>query len=116
MMLTWKYTLPAFLVPFVFTQSAQGMGILLQAPWTDVLAATLTAAVGIGALAMGLGGWLRGAATLPERIGATVAGLLMVYASPGTDLLGIGLFGLVAMMHLLRFRRAAPAQPPPQRR
>lgn len=107
MMLTWKYTLPAFLVPFVFTQSAQGMGILLQAPWPDVLAATLTAAVGIGALAMGLGGWLRSAATLPERIGATIAGLLMVYASAVTDLLGIALFGAVVVVHLLRVPRAA---------
>ena len=31
MMLTWKYTLPAFLVPFVFTLSPAGMGLLLQA-------------------------------------------------------------------------------------
>ncbi|HVH27350.1 MAG TPA: TRAP transporter fused permease subunit, partial [Vicinamibacterales bacterium] len=30
MMVTWKYTLPAFLVPFVFTLRAEGMGILLQ--------------------------------------------------------------------------------------
>ena len=32
MMLTWKYTLPAFLVPFVFTLSLPGLGVLLQAP------------------------------------------------------------------------------------
>ena len=32
MMLTWKYTLPAFLVPFVFTLSPEGLGVLLQAP------------------------------------------------------------------------------------
>ena len=31
MMLTWKYTLPAFLVPFVFTLSSDGLGLLLQA-------------------------------------------------------------------------------------
>ncbi len=29
MMLTWKYTLPAFLVPFVFTLTPSGSGILL---------------------------------------------------------------------------------------
>ena len=33
MMLTWKYTLPAFLVPFVFTLSPEGLGVLLQAGW-----------------------------------------------------------------------------------
>ena len=37
MMLTWKYTLPAFLVPFTFTLSPEGLGVLLQAPWDDVL-------------------------------------------------------------------------------
>ena len=30
MMLTWKYTLPAFLVPFVFTLTPQGLGVLMQ--------------------------------------------------------------------------------------
>ena len=30
MMLTWKYTLPAFLVPFVFTLTPEGLGILMQ--------------------------------------------------------------------------------------
>ena len=30
MMLTWKYTLPAFLVPFVFTLSPEGLGALCR--------------------------------------------------------------------------------------
>ncbi len=30
MMLTWKYTLPAFLVPFVFTLTPEGAGVLMQ--------------------------------------------------------------------------------------
>ena len=30
-MLTWKYTLPAFLVPFAFTLEPRGMGLLLRA-------------------------------------------------------------------------------------
>ena len=59
MMLTWKYTLPAFLVPFVFTLSREGLGVLLQAPLRDVVSASGTAAVGVAALAGGLGGWIR---------------------------------------------------------
>ena len=35
MMLTWRYTLPAFLVPFVFTLTPEGLGVLLQAPVDD---------------------------------------------------------------------------------
>ena len=68
MMLTWKYTLPAFLVPFMFTLSPEGLGVLLQAPWLDVIRATLTAMVGIAALAMGLGGWLAAEANRGERL------------------------------------------------
>ena len=41
MMLTWKYTLPAFLVPFVFTLDPRGMGVLLRAPAGDIVWATV---------------------------------------------------------------------------
>ncbi|MFZ5691235.1 MAG: TRAP transporter permease, partial [Pseudomonadota bacterium] len=44
----WKYTLPAFLVPFVFVLDPQGLGLLLQLPkggsWVDVVLITLKAA------------------------------------------------------------------------
>ena len=56
MMLTWKYTLPAFLVPFVFTLDPRGMGVLLQGPIVDIVWTSATAALGVAALAMGLGG------------------------------------------------------------
>src|SRR4029450_10657260 len=45
MMLTWKFTLPAFLVPFAFTLDPRGLGLLLQGGWTDVVMSSLTAAV-----------------------------------------------------------------------
>ena len=66
-LLTWKYTLPAFLVPFAFTLAPEGMGLLLRAPLADVLRASLSAALGVAALAVALGGWLRRAATPAER-------------------------------------------------
>ncbi len=50
-LLTWKYTLPAFIVPFAFTLAPEGMGLLLRAPIADVLRASLSAALGVGALA-----------------------------------------------------------------
>src|SRR5688572_9908017 len=68
MMLTWKYTLPAFLVPFVFTLSREGLGVLLQAPLGDIVSASGTAAVGVAALAAGLGGWMLGPVALPGRV------------------------------------------------
>lgn len=107
MMLTWKYTLPAFLVPFMFTLSAEGMGVLLEGSPATIARATLTAAAGVGALAAGLGGWLRGAATLPERVAFCVSGLLLFYAHPYTDGLGFVLFAAAAVVHMVRVGRAA---------
>jgi TRAP-type uncharacterized transport system fused permease subunit len=107
MMLTWKYTLPAFLVPFVFTSSREGMGVLLQAPWRDVLTASVTAAIGVGALAAGFGGWIRHAASRFERIGMVIGGLLLFYAARWADWAGILITAAIIAIHLSR-RRSVP--------
>ena len=104
MMLTWKYTLPAFLVPFAFTLSPEGLGVLLLAPLADIASTVLTAAAGVVALAMGLGGWLRQEATMPERILAVVGGLLLFYATTATDLVGAACFVTAVGMHIVRTR------------
>jgi TRAP transporter 4TM/12TM fusion protein len=59
MMVTWKYTIPAFVVPFAFTLAPEGMGLLLLAPAATIAWSSLTAAVGVAALAFGAGGWLK---------------------------------------------------------
>ena len=102
MMLTWKYTLPAFLVPFAFTLSPEGLGVLLQAPVPDILRTVSTAAVGILALAMGLGGWLRQEATTVERTVAVAGGLLLFYATTLTDVVGAALLLGAITLHLVR--------------
>ena len=104
MMLTWKYTLPAFLVPFAFTVSPEGAGVLLQAPLGDIVRTVGTAAIGVSALAMGLGGWLRQAATPVERVVAVIGGLLLFYATTVTDIMGLVLFGATIALHLVRTR------------
>jgi TRAP-type uncharacterized transport system fused permease subunit len=98
MMLTWKYTLPAFLVPFVFTLSHQGMGVLLQASLRDIVTASGTAAVGVAALAAGLGGWLRGPLLPAPRAALTAAGLLLFYAAPWSDLAGFTITVVVLVL------------------
>ena len=104
MMLTWKYTLPAFLVPFAFTVSPEGAGVLLQAPLGDIVRTVGTAAIGVSALAMGLGGWLRQAANPVERVAAVGGGLLLFYATTVTDIMGLVLFGAAVALHLVRTR------------
>jgi TRAP transporter 4TM/12TM fusion protein len=93
-MQAWKYTLPAFLVPFNFTLSPEGVALLLKGtPWA-ILWTFLTALVGIFALAAGMDGWMFKRALLYERILLVIAGLALVYPSPAYDLVGFGLIGL----------------------
>jgi TRAP transporter 4TM/12TM fusion protein len=109
MMLTWKYTLPAFLVPFVFTLSPEGLGVLLQAPIADVVQTTITAAIGVGALAAGFGGWVRGPASALERAFLIVGGLLLFYARAWADLAGIVITAVVLFLHFQRQPRSVSA-------
>jgi len=106
MVLTWKYTLPAFVVPFVFTLRPEGAGILLRGPWTTVAAATVTATVGIAALAGTFGGWIKGPLIAAERIGLGVAGVLFLYGGLPGGLAGSGVLALVLVLHLMRQRAA----------
>jgi TRAP-type uncharacterized transport system fused permease subunit len=105
MMLTWKYTLPAFVFPFAFTLSPQGLGLLMKAPAGDVFISTATAALGVVALSAGFGGWIRARANLFERTLGVAGGLLLFYAGPRTDLAGLVLFAAAVAFHLVRTAR-----------
>jgi TRAP transporter 4TM/12TM fusion protein len=100
MMLTWKYSLPAFLVPIAFTLDPRGMGMLLQGPWNDILVGSLTALVGVAAIAVAMTGG-RGFVARPWLRGALgIGGLLLVHPAPGADIAGVIL--VVAARLLLR--------------
>src|SRR6187397_1268884 len=84
-MQAWKYTLPAFLVPFVFVLDPQGLGLLLKLPkdgsWVDVVEITIKTALGLCALAAAAQGWALHRTTLSERSLLILAGLLLVFPS-----------------------------------
>lgn len=98
----WKYTLPAFIVPFMFTLDPKGVGILLKGPWIGVVWTTITAFLGIAALAGGVEDWFLKKTTLYERIMLIVAGLLLVYPIALYDIIGFGLMILVIVLQKLR--------------
>jgi TRAP transporter 4TM/12TM fusion protein len=102
MMLTWKYTLPAFVVPFVFTLRNEGIGILLQGPPAAIVWTSLTAAIGVCALAVAAGGWLRRRASLTERVLAATAGALLMYPAAASDIAGLTIFALTIALHIWR--------------
>jgi TRAP transporter 4TM/12TM fusion protein len=101
-MYAWKYTLPAFIVPFMFTLDPRGVGILLKGPVLDVLWTTVTAFVGIAALAGGVENWFFKRTTLYERAMLIAAGFLLVYPIPMTDVIGFGLLAAVVVLQKLR--------------
>jgi TRAP transporter 4TM/12TM fusion protein len=101
-MYAWKYTLPAFIVPFMFTLDPKGIGILLKGPVTNVIWTTITAFVGIAALAGGVENWFFKRTTFYERIMLIVAGLALVYPEPLYDIVGFGLLLVVILSQKLR--------------
>ena len=101
-MMAWKYTLPAFLVPFMFTLHPDGIALLLKGGWGNIFWTTITAAIGLTALAAGLTGWLMTKATIVERGLMIAAGLILVYPSLLQDMIGVGLFGVAI---LIQYRR-----------
>jgi TRAP-type uncharacterized transport system fused permease subunit len=80
---SWKYTLPAFLVPFVFVLDPAGVGILLQMPKGgtsgDVALVIATTAVGIAALAAAAQNWLFRRLTAVERVALLAGGVLLLF-------------------------------------
>ncbi|MEA2950226.1 MAG: hypothetical protein QOI40_5556 [Alphaproteobacteria bacterium] len=84
-MQAWKYTLPAFLVPFIFVLDPLGVGLLMKIPkdgsaW-DIVIISAKAAAGLGALACAAQNWALRQNTPVERVLWLLAGLLLVFPS-----------------------------------
>ena len=125
-MQTWKYTVPAFLVPFMFVLDSSGQGLLLMgsakalanANWWNIAEVTITAAIGIAAIAAGFQGWALRKTTLVERVLFILAGFALVYPTTTADVVGIALFIAAAAMQVWprSADRHSPATAPPSRR
>jgi TRAP-type uncharacterized transport system fused permease subunit len=111
----WKYTVPAFLLPFMFVLDPGGQGLLLMgsmknlasADWGSIAWITFTAAVGIAAIAAGFQGWALKRTTLPERVLFIVAGFALVLPGATTDLIGFGCVATALALQGLRRKRPA---------
>ncbi len=120
----WKYTLPAFLVPFIFVLDPQGVGLLLKVPaggsWVDIVMITAKAALGLGALAAAAQGWALRRTTTSERALLVLAGLFLVFPSLlealieaviGRDISYTATIGLAIGTAVLLKQRMQPALP-----
>ena len=82
-LMAWKYTLPAFVLPFVFVTDPQGVGLLLNMlpgmSWVDVAEQVFFATLGLAALSSACQGFAVTAMNALERWAMALAGLLMVF-------------------------------------
>ena len=120
----WKYTMPAFVVPFFFVLDPLGTGILLTLPkgatWAQASWVIALAFIAIAALAVGLQGWLVRRTNKVETALLVAGGLLLVlplarvaigeWALPmHADYIGILMIVIGVLLHLGRVRVLAPA-------
>jgi TRAP-type uncharacterized transport system fused permease subunit len=109
--------MPAFLVPFMFVLDPSGTGLLLtgsiktlgNADWGSIALVTITAAIGIAALAGGVQGWLLRRTTWIEQWMLIAAGLALVYPKALFDAIGIALIAIVLAIQFFR-RSETPAR------
>jgi TRAP-type uncharacterized transport system fused permease subunit len=107
---SWKYTMPAFLVPFMFVLDPAGLGLLLmgslkalaKASVVDIATVCVTAMIGIAALAGGMQGWVLKKTISLERWMLIIAGLFLVYPRAAFDYIGLALLVAVIVMQKLR--------------
>jgi TRAP-type uncharacterized transport system fused permease subunit len=90
MMLTWKFALPAFLVPFAFALAPRGLGLLLQTDAMTAVETTLFACIGVFLLATALAENMERRVFRPAgSIAMAASGLLLLYPSRTVNLIGL---------------------------
>ena len=116
---SWKYTMPAFLVPFMFVLDPAGLGLLLMGSFKKLAARAVGRDRGGQRYRddrhRGARGRRAGLAVQEndrlERWLLIIAGLALVYPKPLLDYIGIALIAVVIVMQKLRKEGAAVAAP-----
>jgi TRAP transporter 4TM/12TM fusion protein len=99
---SWKYTLPAFVLPFMFVLEPEGTSFLLKGETAITIWTVGTAMLGIASMAAGVQNWLRQRTTFAERAILIVSGILLTY--PGLMSDAAGAIGVVTVVTMHWFR------------
>jgi TRAP transporter 4TM/12TM fusion protein len=114
-MQAWKYTMPAFVVPFFFVLDPMGAGVLLKLPagasWLEAGWLIFLGFFAIAALAAGLQGWIFRKAGWLERLLLIAGGLLVISPLNSFDLVGVALAVTAVVMQLMRRKLPVVATP-----
>jgi TRAP-type uncharacterized transport system fused permease subunit len=111
MMQAWKYSLPAFLVPFFFSATPVGYSLLIVGGnWPDFLRAALTGVCSLFFVSLGIIGFLRREFPVAERALLIVVAIAMLVSPIGWSAAGLlppVAGGLMIAHHLLATRGSA---------
>ncbi len=127
-MQAWKYTLPAFVVPFMFCLSPEGAQLLVYtsqmvgpkmtlvapaglADWGAILWLTLTGCLSLVGFCVMFTGYAIAHANWAERILCLAAGCLLIGSSVWADTAGFAALALGLGLHYLRVRRSLVPSP-----
>ena len=115
MMQAWKYSLPAFLVPFLFSASPEGANLLIVgATLPGFLLATISSSIALFLLSIGIVGYLRGPLGFVERVVLIVLACIMVLDPLDPTLWGLAptaVGAAIVTRHVLAFRKAEGQRP-----
>jgi TRAP-type uncharacterized transport system fused permease subunit len=115
MMQAWKYSLPAFLVPFLFSASPEGANLLIVgATLPGFLLATISSSIALFLLSIGIVGYLRGPLGFVERVVLIVLACIMVLDPLDPTLWGLAptaVGAAIVTRHVLVFRKAEGQRP-----
>jgi TRAP transporter 4TM/12TM fusion protein len=98
----WRLGLTAFIVPYMFIY---GPPLIMAGTVREVIQASATALIGVAFLAGSIQGFVLTRLVPLERIFLFTAALLLIKPGWMTDLAGMGIAILIALIHLARYRR-----------
>ena len=95
-----KLAIGAFIVPYVFALNPAML--FVNTVWYEVILICITAIIGIFGVSSALEGYLLTNMKWYERVISAIGGLLLIYPGLVTDLIGLGLVGIVLFEQLIR--------------
>ena len=98
-----KLAIGAFIVPYVF--ALKPAMLFVDTTAGEVILIVITSLIGMFGVSAGLQGFVFRSAAWWERLLAVAGGILLIYPGLATDLLGLGLVGLVVVIQYLEKRR-----------
>ena len=102
-----RLAIAAFIIPFIFAYSREILFIGDNILWYDIVLIVITATIGMIGVAAGLSGYLLKNMNIFERLLTIAGGLCLIIPGIMTDVIGLGLIGIVVLMQLFLQRKTA---------